>query len=77
MMQIQPVPGCEDPHEASKLLTYIDTQNIDELDPSLQGGHHISVEADILMKVSLKGKEETHTSNEMMHLKVLVRGDEE
>jgi len=33
-MQLQPVQETT-PEEAAKLLTFIDTQNIDELDPSL------------------------------------------
>jgi hypothetical protein len=66
----------EETSEACKLLTYIDTQSITELDPSLSDGHHISIECDIPMNVVLKGQELTLNSNEMMHLKLLVLGDE-
>ena len=75
-MQLQPVPETS-AEEAAKLLTFIDTQNIDELDPSLQDGHHISQERDLPMRVATKGMESTHSSNEIMHLKVLVLGDEQ
>jgi len=37
--------------EAIKLLTFIDTQNIDELDPSLAEGFSLSVETDLPLTV--------------------------
>lgn len=70
--------------KAAKLLTYVDTQAIDELDPSLRNietgegnGHHVVIQCELPMTVTLLGKEKTHTSLEMMSLKVLCRGDEQ
>ena len=50
-MQLNLVPGQEDPEEAARLLTFIDTQNIDELDPSLTDGHHLYKEMDLPIHV--------------------------
>ena len=40
-----------------KILTEIATDSISELDPSLQGGYHLSIETDLPMRVLLKGQE--------------------
>ena len=58
-------------------MKYIDIQSITELDPSLSDGHHISIELDLPMTVVLKGQEDALKSDEQMHLKVLVLGDEQ
>ena len=70
--------------KAAKLLSYVDTQAIDELDPSLRmattgegNSHHIVIQTSLPMKIQLKDKEKTHTSVEMMQMKVLCRGDEQ
>ena len=77
-MQLQQIPVAVDElEEAVKLLKYIDTQSINELDPSLQEKYHISKEIDIPIQVQLKDHENTHFTKEKMHLKVLVIGDEE
>lgn len=80
-MQLQQVLQTEDLEEAVKLLKYIDTSSINELDPSLQekqvSKFHVSKEVDIEMMIQLKDHENSHCTKESMHLKVLVIGDEE
>ena len=74
--------------EAAKLLTFIDTQVIDDQDPSTQQGHHVSIETDLRINVQLRqnryGAQPDVTdfvgsleSNEIMHVRVLVLGDEQ
>jgi hypothetical protein len=57
------------------LLTFIDTQEIDELDPSQEQYHNIPIELDLPMEVVLID-EQNCPSNEMLHIKVLVKGDD-
>lgn len=73
--------------EAAKLLTFIDRQVIDDEDPATQGGHHVSHECDLNMIVQLKPNKFTQPdvtdfvgtleSSELMHLRILIRGDEQ
>lgn len=76
-MQVQRVLEKEDQVEAAKLLTFIDTENITELDPSRSDGHHVSIEVDLEMCIELREYEQTHSTKESMHLKVLCLGDEQ
>ena len=41
-------------NEAAKLLTFIDTQGFDELDPCKEDGHHINTEKELPMYVTIK-----------------------
>jgi len=65
-----------DAEEAAKLLTFIDTQEIDELDPSQEQYHNIPVELDLPMEVVLM-EDKDSASNEILHVKVLVKGDDQ
>ena len=76
-MQLQQVPQGENLDEAVNLLKFIDTQNINELDPSLQEKYHVYKEVDMDITVRLKEHETTHLTKESMHLKVLLIGDEQ
>ena len=40
--------------DAAKLLTFIDSQEIEELDPCKEEGHHINTEKDLPMYVMVK-----------------------
>ena len=75
-MQLQPVPEST-PEEAAKLLAFVDTHALDEMDPSLKEGHHLSEQHDLPMRVCTKGMEDTHSSFEVMTVKLLVIGDEQ
>ena len=77
----------ENADEAAKILTFIDTPEIDELDPSKAQGHHVPFEADLKMLVRLKpvrqdpsgsvdGNAEALNSVELIHFKVLCMGQE-
>ena len=83
------IPGIDDAEEAARLLTFIDTQEIYEMDPSRSQGHHIPTEADLNMLISLKPNQsigpnsesirpvlEGLNSTEKIHMKVLVMGEE-
>ena len=48
---ISNVPGVENIEDLSKLIMDIDTQVIDDEDPSTKGGHHVSIESDLSMNV--------------------------
>lgn len=65
-----------DAEEAAKLLTFIDTQEIDELDPSQEQYHNIPIELDLPMEVVLM-EDNSSASNEILHVKVLVKGDDQ
>lgn len=79
--------GGENFDEAAKLLTFIDRQAIDDADPATVGGHHVSHECDVNMIVQLKPNKfaqpdvtdfvGTLESMELMHLRILIRGDEQ
>ena len=84
-------PGAiqsENLSEAAKLLTFIDRQVIDDEDPATKGGHHVSHECNLSMVVQLKPNKFQTTpdvtdfigtleSMEVMHLRILIRGDEQ
>ena len=77
--------------EGANLLGFIDTQNIEELDPMKVKGHRITLETDLPMIVKLKairkglahyiddgeGAHVQMQSEELMHFKVLIMGDED
>jgi hypothetical protein len=65
-----------DAEEAAKLLTFIDTQEIDELDPNQEQFHNIPIELDIPMEVGLL-EDRSSASNEILHIRVLVKGDDQ
>ena len=65
-----------DAEEAAKLLTFIDTQEIDELDPSQEQNLSIPIEMDLPMEVVLI-EDQNSGSNEILHIKVLVKGDDQ
>ena len=65
-----------DAEEAAKLLTFIDTQEIDELDPSQEHYHNIPIELDLPVEVVLM-EDKDSASNEVLHVRVLVKGDEQ
>lgn len=43
--------------EATKLLTFIDTKEINDLDPCLSDNHHVYIETDFPVTIKLKGME--------------------
>lgn len=43
--------------DAAKLLTFIDTQEIESLDPCIEDGHHINSEKELPMEVSIKSSQ--------------------
>lgn len=47
-------PDLANIEEAAKLLTFIDSQEIEELDPCKEDGHHINTEKDLPMYVYIK-----------------------
>ena len=80
--------GLENIEEAAKLLTFIDTKIVEIEDPATnKTGYHVSYETDLSMMVQLKQNFlqtpditdfiGTLESSEEMHLRILIRGDEE
>lgn len=60
--------------DAVARLKSIDTQALDELDPSRSENHVIRTEMDVPMTVEVMGQESDLSSNEVMRVKVLVQG---
>ena len=74
-------PDLANIEDAAKLLTFIDSQEIEELDPCKEdGNYHINTEKDLPMDVSIKQTQrstEDLQSNEMIKIKLLVKGEDQ
>ena len=47
-------PDLPNVNEAAKLLTFIDSAEIEELDPFKEEGYHVNTEKDLPMYVTMK-----------------------